>query len=308
MKNTIKTIQPLFKYIGGKSWLREKLRKQVFEALKSKEISTYVEPFAGGLGSFLNIYDILLENNVKNVILSDINKILIETYYNIHHNPQKLIQEFLYIEYQFVQLVDKNWKAIQNKNELKLNLQEAEKFFNLIKKDFNQDKNLANIQQSARLIFLQKHSFNGIYRENSKGEYNTPFNWSGSHMLDSIETKVNEMNKLFHQFNLEFITKSFEELDYNQDTLYYLDPPYLNEKIGENKYHKNSFDISKQLLLIQKIKDVSFIYSNHKSETLLHEFNKIEGVNIQEIARKNIMSSNTQSRKEDKIEILISKY
>ena len=300
--------KPLFKYIGGKSWLRDELRKGVSECLDNKKVLTYIEPFAGGLGSFLGIYDILLEKNVKNVILSDINETLIFTYQTIKDNPEEFIQEFLLIESKFVDCINENWKNIKDKNELKIQLKEAEQFFNKIKKDFNINKSVVDVKQSARLVFLQKHAFNGVYRENSKGGYNTPFNWSGSNMLDSIEMKVTNMNILFNKFNLKFITQSFELIDYNQDTLYYLDPPYINEEIGENKYNKNIFSIDTQINLINKIKDVSFIYSNHKSEILVKELHKISKVKIQEINRKNIMSASSESRKEDKVEILVTRY
>lgn len=43
-------IKPLFKYIGGKSWLRDELRKNVYESLVNKNITAYAEPFTGGLG------------------------------------------------------------------------------------------------------------------------------------------------------------------------------------------------------------------------------------------------------------------
>lgn len=299
--------KPLFKYIGGKSWLRDELRKSVSECLDNKKVLTYIEPFAGGLGSFLGIYDILLEKNVKNVILSDINETLIFTYKTIKDNPEDFIKEFLLIENKFVNCINKNWKNIKDKNELKIQLKEAEQYFNKIKKDFNINKSVIDVKQSARLVFLQKHAFNGVYRENSQGAYNTPFNWSGSNMLDSIEMKVKDMNILFNKFNLKFITQSFELIDYNQDTLYYLDPPYINEEIGENKYNKNIFSINNQINLINKIKDVSFIYSNHKSEILVKELKKISKVKIQEINRKNIMSSSSKSRKEDKVEILVTR-
>lgn len=297
--------KPLFKYIGGKSWLRDELRKSVAECLANKQIFSYVEPFVGGLGSFLGVHDILLTNNVKHIILSDINKSLIHTYQMLKDYPEDFISEFLLIEGKFVDCIDENWKSIKNKDELKIKLKEAEKFFNEIKNDFNINKHVVDIKQSARLVFLQKHAFNGVYRENSKGDYNTPFNWNGNHMLDSIERKVKEINSIFNQFNLQLITQSFDMIEYNKDTLYYLDPPYLNEEKNENKYHKNIFSIEDQLNLIKKIKDVPFIYSNHKSDILLNEFNAIGNVNIKELARKNTISASSESRKGDKIEILV---
>ena len=299
-------IKPLFKYIGGKSWLRAELRYLVEKIFENNKYNSYCEPFVGGLGSFLNIYDILLKNNIKNVILSDINEILISTYNYIKESPEKIISEFLIIENEFVLSVDIRWKNTKDKQEIKQYLKLSEIYFNKIKKLFNENKSNINEKQSARLIFLQKHSFNGIYRENSKGEYNTPFNWSGNNMLDSIEDKIKEMNLLFNKFNIQFLAQSFEQIKYNKNTLYYLDPPYLNEEIGENKYNKNDFSIDKQLFLINQIKNTNFIYSNHAAEVLLNEFRNIENINIKKINRKNIISANSKTRNNDKIEVLVS--
>lgn len=298
-------VKPLFKYTGGKSWLRDELRSAISQNL-NQNINTYVEPFAGGLGAFLNIYDILLEKNIKNVILSDINETIIFTYNSIKNESENLIKEFLLLEMEFNKKVDAKWKETKDKNESKKYLKEAELFFNKVKKEFNLNKNNIDIRQSARLIFLQKHAFNGVYRENLKGEYNTAFCWSGSNMLETIEFKVNEISKLFNQFNLEFKCQSFEENEYNNHTLYYLDPPYLNEENTEQKHYKNSFGIKSQLLLLNKIKDKNFIYSNYKVNLLLEEFNKFNNIQIKEIARRNtMMSTKSLARQDSKIEILV---
>lgn len=303
----LKQIKPLFKYIGGKSWLRNTLRDKLSLALNNKNYKSYCEPFAGGLGSFLSIYDILLSKGISKVLLSDINESIIYTYNAIKDEPLELAERFLVIEKGFVDSVNKEWKETKDKDLVKSYLKDAEQYFNSVKKDFNKNKNHVSLIQSARLIFLQKHSFNGVYRENSKGEYNTPFNWSGNDMLNSFSDKVIELSNVFNLFKLEFRVSKFSDLDFKNDTLYYLDPPYINDNISENKYSKNLFGLSEQINLIDKIKDVSFIYSNHKSDVLLSELSNIEGITIEEFARKNIMSASVKSRQEDKIEILVSK-
>lgn len=300
-------IKPLFKYIGGKSWLRDSLRKEVAELLSQKKFKYYAEPFAGGLGSFLSVYDILIKHNIQKVVISDINPTLINTYKLIKEDPQALVESYKSIESAFVNVIPSDWNLTKDKDELKEVLRSGEAYFNQIKKLFNASKGELNTFQSSRLIFLQKHSFNGVYRENLKGMYNTPFNWSGSNMLDTIEQKVLELQSVFLQLNVEFSAISYEMQDYNKDTLYYLDPPYINEDIGENKYNKDVFDISKQLNLIEKISEVSFIYSNHKSDVLENAFKSISNVNIQEMTRKNIMSAKGSSRKEGKLELLITR-
>ena len=72
-----KKIKPILKYIGGKTWMREHLRKEVSCILKKQSINHYSEPFSGALGAFLSVYDILIDNNIKKVTLNDLNQHLI---------------------------------------------------------------------------------------------------------------------------------------------------------------------------------------------------------------------------------------
>ncbi len=305
MSLPLKEVKPLFKYIGGKTWLKEELRKELQSVLNNNQkIITYVEPFAGGLGAFLGVYDILISHHIKNVILSDINLGLINLYNHIDNQKDELIKEIISIEQGFSSTIPQNIKTITNKEEIKKSLIEAENYFKKIRQKFNKNKGDNNIQQSARLVFLQKHSFNGVYRENSKGEYNTPFNWSASSMIHSIEEKINELHDVFKLFNIQFNISSYDNINYNQNTAYYLDPPYINELIVENKYHKEAFGLKEQLKLISKIENLNFIYSNHYSELLVTELNKNKNIQLKKIARKNIISALAESRQNNKIEIL----
>lgn len=301
-----KIIKPLFKYIGGKSWLRDELRKEIGISLANKKLTIYVEPFAGGLGSFLSVYDVLVENGVKSVKLSDINFCLINTYKYIMSDAKGLTSALLLLENKFLSSVPNDWNTSKDKEEIKNKLALADAVFRSVKKDFNLNKNSNSLEQSARLIFLQKHSFNGVYRENLKGEYNTPFNWSGNTMQDTIGARIDELSEVFKSFDIEFIHTSYEGVVYNNESLYYLDPPYINENIGENKYNKDEFGLKEQLDLIDRLGGLSFVYSNHYSEILLETFKKKSEISVRKVNRKNIMSASAESRKTDSVEMLVS--
>ncbi len=304
------TVKPLFKYIGGKSWLKEQLQEESFKLLSNKKYNSYCEPFCGGLGAFLNIYDVLLLHNVKNIQLNDVSTPLNALYNSIYYDKESLINHYENLEKQFNRLA---LNAPPNKEILKKELLLANNFFAEQKKSFNILKKSSNNQSllAATLIFLQKHSFNGIYRENLKGEYNTPFNWDWKKTdIESAKSRIEEIYKVFNLFKkVEFTNFSYDELEYKKSTFYYLDPPYLNEEnLGENKYSSQSFGPIQQLDLIAKIKDVNFLYSNHKSSFLLSEFeNNVSSYSVRTIKRKNIMSSKASTRGADKEEILISR-
>lgn len=300
-----KKIKPLFKYIGGKSWLSHQLNQKVVFALNNgKSINSYCEPFCGGLGSFLAVKDTLYSNKINKIHLSDINQTLIFIYQSIKENHDLLIAEIIDIEEKFKKNIPGDKLDFLNKNEIKKHLIGGQKYFEKIKKEFNQNKfSTPNIQQAARMIFLQKHSFNGIYRENSGGYYNTPFNWSPSDLSLVIETKIKEMKKTFDDFDIRFSSLSYQDIQYSKNTLYYLDPPYYNEKETENKYHKEHFGLNQQIDLIKRLKGKNFIYSNHYNETLLNELEN-KNFTFDIIERKNIMSPKNETRKTPKKEIL----
>lgn len=302
-------VKPLFKYIGGKTWLKNHLRQELVHVLESNTIKAYCEPFAGGLGAFLSVYDLLLNYKIKDVILNDINSKLICLYKEVKTNPTELLNEYIKLEESFKEKVPTYFFSLdpkKDKEEIKKTLEYAENYYKRIRESFN--INTASVASSAKLLFLQKHCFNGIYRENASGGYNTPFNWDGkSFSKELMEEKILSIKSVLDKFNITFINKSFEEINYNKQTFYYLDPPYINQDLVENKYNKEMFDLEKQKSLIEKIHKVPFIYSNHSNDILLEEFSKYNlDLFIRNIPRKNLISASGSSRKNHKMELLIT--
>lgn len=309
--NQLIKVNPPFKYIGGKSWLQKELSILVNKQLqKNSHIDTYCEPFCGGLGAFLNIYHILLENNIRNIILNDINSNMINLYKYIMDDIDKLVNNIKKMESLFESTIDVNKvRNTKNKDELKLLLKESNEFFIEQRKIFNKNKNQLNQEQAVQFLFLQKHSFNGIYRENGKGEYNSPFNWSEKIINEDYIKNLYNLNQLFNSFNINFSNVSFENINYSKNMLIYLDPPYINLDIKENNYNKNRFGLIEQKKLIQLIKSSTFIYSNHNHQDILNEFNvqKIT-INTEIISRSNLISAKADSRKNKKEELLIHSF
>lgn len=319
MQNDVK---PLFKYIGGKRWLRENLRENFQQVLNKKKYTTYVEPFAGGLGAFLSIYDLLEEAGIKKVILNDINENIINIYRIINEEDgfesSKLIQRVCLFEKEFISYIPngtKNLHKLKEKHQIKLNLKDANWLFLEKRREFNEllkkeNKNQEEkIELAALLIFLQAHCFNGIYRENSKGEYNTPFNWDVKEKTKKqLEIDIKAIKEVFDKFETTLSNQSVFDLSFNKESIYYLDPPYLNEEDeGENKYNKDHFDKEKQLKLISLLNGKEFVYSNHNSDIIINAFNLHKrNYSFEVVKRKNIISSSVNSRQEDKEEIIVS--
>lgn len=324
-------ISTIFKYIGGKTWLRSHLRDCLSISLNHQQFDYYVEPFSGGLGAFINVYDLLLSHKVKKIILNDINQQIIYFYKIVQHSPQSLIEQYMTIEKKFSDYLPTKEQIsglhkVKDKEAIKLLLKDNNEYYQSIRTAYNNLKNtkdlfcqgnipvdqisIDQIAVCAMFLFLQNHAFNGVYRENAKGHYNTPFNWDAktfSHLY--ITEKIMAVHQVFSLFDIEFSHVSYKDIDYSLNALYYLDPPYINEAgLVENKYNVDAFTINDQEQLIKSISKCFFIYSNHQSDILIQFFKKYleHNYQLQYFNRKNIMSSSVATRTNDKMEILVS--
>ena len=135
-------IPTFLKWAGGK----RRLIKQIDKHLPEK-IDRYFEPFLGAGSMFFYIKQ---KYNPKFCMISDINKDLIETYVAVRDNPKILIRRLKYFK-------NRDSDNFYYETRLKLN-----------------NKKFSGIKKSAAFIYLNKTCFNGLYRVNSKGEFNVP--------------------------------------------------------------------------------------------------------------------------------------
>lgn len=230
--------RPFIKWVGGKNQLLEEIREKY-----PSEIEKYCEPFVGG-GAVL--FDILSKFKPSQILINDINKELINTYSQIKNNCEGMISQLSEI-----QAIYKNHSVEENKeffyekraryNELKVNGNDAE-----------------NLEKAVLFIFLNKTCFNGLYRVNSKGLFNVPFNSAKnpllcdeenlracSKLLQSVEMKVGDYKKC----------KSFID----DKTFVYIDPPYrpLTQTAAFTSYSENGFTDKEQIELGNFITEIS---------------------------------------------------
>ena len=112
---------------------------------------------------------------------------------------------------------------------------------------------LSSIERASRFIYLNRTCFNGIYRVNSKGEFNVPFgHYKNTRIIDvnnllNCSKLLNKTENKFEDFS-EILTKV------QKDDFVYFDPPYvpLNETSSFTSYTKDGFDIDMQF----KLRDV----------------------------------------------------
>lgn len=291
--------KPFLKWAGGKSQLIPAIEASLpLKTLAMQDI-TYVEPFIGSGAIFFWVLNKF--PNIKRLIINDINADLINSYRVIKDNPDTLIKE--------LRVLEKKYKSFQSEDEKR-------DFFLSIRALYN-SKKLDNIQNASFLIFLNRTCFNGLYRVNSKNEFNVPFGkYSNPKICDAsniqsisyLLQKVIIMNGDYEQ-TLNYVSgKSF----------FYFDPPYrpLTKTAAFNSYSSASFNDNEQVRLLDFCKLLNaqnhlWLLSNSDPQNIDESDNFFDDLYsdffIKRINAKRLINSDSLKRGEIK-ELLISNY
>jgi DNA adenine methylase len=213
--------RPFLKWVGGKAQLLSQ-----FEQYYPKDFNNYFEPFIGGGALFFNL-------SPTKAHINDVNATLISAYKNIKNKPEEVMKILKKLESEY-----------KNGNE-----ESKKEFFYKIRDEFNNTSD-AELKKSAYLIFLNKTCFNGMYRENSKGGFNTPFGKAKNPTILDRENILLVSKVLKHT---KLTSVSFEKAvaEAKKGDFVYFDPPYhpLTETAKFTSYHKDSFTKEDQLRL-----------------------------------------------------------
>lgn len=228
---------PFLKWAGGKRQLMDEIMSLLPDDFSKYE--TYVEPFLGGGSVLINI----LERGFQGkVVAGDINRDIILCYRMIKQKHSALISEL---------------EAIQK--EIPDDMDERKEFYNTIRDEWNAGVHQSieispkkQIRRAALTISLNKMCFNGLFRLNSKGEFNVPM---GGNLKVTIYSKenINQLNLLFR--SVEFICGDYQTIldsvDKDKRCFFYFDPPYrrLKETSSLTMYNADPFDDNEQIRL-----------------------------------------------------------
>ncbi|MCE5304696.1 Dam family site-specific DNA-(adenine-N6)-methyltransferase [bacterium] len=206
--------KPFLKWAGGKTQLLEQLIKYFPHELKNGALKNYYEPF---LGSGAVFFFIAQNYSIKNAFLSDINEDLVLTFSVVQRNVFELIDELSLLKTKFI-----------NKNSI-----DRELFFYEIRYIYNAEREKINfgkyssewVPRAAKMIFLNKTCFNGLFRLNRKGEFNVPF---GGYKNPNILDQENLINASSVLQIAEIYLTDFENIKSKiKDNFFiYFDPPY----------------------------------------------------------------------------------
>lgn len=267
--------KPFVKWVGGKTQLLPDLISRM-----PTNFSKYFEPFIGGGALFFHLQP-------EQSTLIDINEELTNVYRVIKYKTDELIAD------------------------LKQHVYEKDYYYQIRNVDRTSEyKSWSDVRRASRLIYLNKCCFNGLYRVNSKGEFNTPMGkYKNPKILD--ETNLRACSQALQK--AEIINGSFIEVEkkVSSDDFVYFDPPYapLNATSNFTGYSKKGFDEQMQLNLRDlcdrlNSKGVRFMVSNSNAPLILDLYQnyKIELV----YATRAI---NSKANRRNKIlEVLVTNY
>ena len=272
-------LTPFVKWAGGKKQLLEKIWERT-----PNEYGTFYEPFIGGEAVFLNA-------KPENGVINDINKELINVYRQLKNDPIPVI------------------KAV---NELDKNGGDKEYYY-LLRDKYNEkiSKKELDVECAALLIWINKHCFNGLYRVNSKGLFNVPYN--NKTTAKSIdEDNLMNIGYYLKEADIDIRCEDFEKVCKNVKAgdFVYLDSPYLpvSETAQFTDYTKDGFSMDDHIRLSELFEDLDkrgamVMLSNHdvKLAHKLYGDYKIESIDVRR-------SINSNAKKRVGKEVIITNY
>ncbi len=273
-----KLVAPVLKWVGGKRQLLDTL-----VPLLPKRISTYCEPFVGGGAMLFNMQPSL-------AYINDINSDLILVYNIIKNDVESLISALT--EY---------------KNE-------AEFFYSV--RDWDRDKkkyeSLTDIERAARMIYLNKTCYNGLYRVNNAGEFNSPFgNYKNPNIVNAPVLRA--VNSYFNNATIHFTSIDYAEVlaSIPKGTFVYLDPPYdpISTTSSFTGYSKGGFTQADQIRLRECCDElhergIKFMLSNSSTEFIREQYS---AYNITTVHAKRAINS-VANRRGDVDEVVVRNY
>jgi len=239
---------PFVKWAGGKRQLIPQMIKYL-----PKNFNIYIEPFVGGGALFFYILP-------EKAILIDSNKELVNCFTVIKNNVKELI------------------KLLKNhKNEKNY-------YYQIRSLDRNPEcySKLSDVEKASRTIYLNRCCYNGLYRVNSKGQFNVPFgryrnpNFCDEENLEAVNNVLKNVDILLGSF--ELCLNFAEEGDF-----IYFDPPYhpLSQTSSFTSYTKEDFGKESQRKLFNVFKRLDergckLLLSNSYNNFILDLYNEYQ--------------------------------
>jgi len=271
-------VAPVLKWVGGKRQLLKDIEKHI-----PSRFSTYYEPFLGG-GA------VLFALQPDKAVVNDISEELMNVYTVIRDNIEELIEDL---------------KKHKNEEDYFYEIRELDRD----KKKYSQ---LSNVRKASRIIYLNKTCYNGLFRVNQQGEFNSPF---GRYKNPNIvnEATLRAVSDYFNKAKITFLCGDFEDAlkGIRKGSFVYFDPPYdpVSDSANFTGYDKGGFGRDEQIRL-KKLCDrlnsrgIKFLLSNSATDFILDLY---KDYNITIVQAKRAVNSKGDRRGEVN-EVLVKNY
>ncbi len=258
---------PVVKWVGGKRQLLP-----VLTPLLPECFNIYCEPFFGG-GA------LLFWRQPQKAIVNDINCDLIRMYEVIRDQVEDLILE------------------------LEKHTNELEHYYQVRDWDRNKEKYklLSNVEKAARIIYLNKTCYNGLFRVNNAGEFNTPFgNYKNPNIVNAPILRA--VSHYFQKADITFSNRDYAEVlaGIPRGSFVYLDPPYdpVSDTASFTGYSRGGFCREDQIRLRESCDDlnrrgIKFMLSNSATLFIKEQY---AAYNITIVQAKRAVNSDASGR------------
>lgn len=272
-------VQPFVKWVGGKRQLLTSIRP-----LLPISIKRYYEPFLGGGAVLFGIQPTVS-------VVNDFNAELINCYLVVKNSPEELLAACSPL----------------------LHPNTSEHFYEVREQDRNPKFSLMPpVERAARLLYLNKTCFNGLFRVNSQGQFNVPFG-SYKNPVIAEPSVIRAVSRYLNSSQVEFRNRDFEAavLDAGQDDFVYFDPPYdpVSDTSSFTGYSLDGFSRNEQTRLKEVCDDltqrgVKVLLSNSDTP-FIRELYSGEKYKIQTVqARRSVNSDPAGRGKIDEVFVL----
>lgn len=284
MKNLL--VAPIVKWVGGKRQLLPEI-----ETFIPKKISTYVEPFVGG-GA------VLFHVQPKKAIINDFNNELMNVYKVVKDNPDELIS-----------LLKKHEEANREASN-------GDYYYEIRALDRSDEyEKLSSVERAARILYLNKTCYNGLFRVNQAGQFNAPY---GKYKNPAIvnDVTIKAVSNYFNSANIKFLEGDYKQAlkGLRKGSFVYFDPPYMpiSSSSSFTGYTGAGFDYDKQVELRDECiklhkKGIKFLQSNSYSPEILDLYSDTTIFKIKIVKAKRSINSKADKRGEIS-EVLIYNY
>ena len=235
-------LSPMLKWVGGKRQLLPDIVPMI-----NKKAPLYVEPFIGGGAVLFNMQP-------KKAIINDYNQELINVYITVRDNLEELLDE--------LRIHEEN-NSSDYYYEIRA-LDRAEEF-----------AQMSNVEKAARIIYLNKTCYNGLYRVNMAGQFNSPY---GKYKNPNIvnEAVLRAISNYFNTNEITILNGDYKEVlkDLEKEAFVYLDPPYMPISSSSfTGYTEGGFGYNSQVELKKECdklneKGIRFVQSNSDCEII----------------------------------------